>query len=336
MTLSVREADPGEWDSLLDRCERATVYHRDGWLHAVETTCAVRVRRLVCESGGRPLCAWPLGLIRKGPLRVGGSPLPGWNTAYLGPVFTPECDDRLGTFRAMVRGAPVSSPSFLAVRLMDTDLDLTPLGFIKTREFETYVLDLARDEKALWDAMEGRARTAVRKCEKSGVTFREEIDASYVDDLMRMTRDVFARSGLTPPYSAAFLEALEERLRPAGRILVGSAMVEGQRAATIVIPHDGRTGVYFAGATAGEHLKLSPSNLAMWQTIRLCQRDGLGAMDMISTRGSPGRFKQSFGPEARISCVHWEHTRSAFVRALRKAYERRARGARKAPGGSPA
>ena len=172
--MRIRTANPEEWDGLIDRAPLGTVYHRNGWLDALGEAVATPIHRLVAEDDFGVVAAWPIGILRKGPLRVAGSPLPGWNTAYLGPVFVRNEVDRAGAIRAMLRAAPLKNPSFVALRSMDTDLDLAPIGFTPIRRFETYEMDLTLGEDALWAGLKSTCRTRVRKGEKNGLEIREE------------------------------------------------------------------------------------------------------------------------------------------------------------------
>ena len=325
----LREVREQEWDALVDRCPMATVFHRAAWLGSIDATEDVSIARVACERDGVLMGVWPIGLLRKGPLRVGGSPLPGWNTAYLGPVFTDACEDRLGALRAMLRGKPISNPSFVATRCMHTDMDLSGLGFRRTRDFETYEMGLTRDEDYLFSVMKGACRTSIRKGTKNGLEVRVEEDDTYIDDFCAMSDEVFAKSSLKTPYSRRFVEEVQERLTSAGELIVASAFHGEDRVATVMIPHNGRTAMYFAGASYGAKLSLMPNNLLLWEVMRACKDRGLSSFDMISTSGKPGKFKMAFGPAARVSCVHWERTSNPIVKWMREKYEQRARAKRR-------
>lgn len=330
--LTVRELDAAQWDSAVNRAPLATVYHRDAWLGALESSTGTKVHRLVCEQDGAPVCIWPIGLLRKGPLRVGGSPLPGWNTAYLGPVFTDDANDPIAILRTMLRTAPIRNPSFIALRMMDEACDLESLGFRETRAFETFEMDLTLGEEALWSGLKSTCRTRIRKGEKNGLEVREEMDGSYLESFWTMASDVFAKSNQRPPYSKAMLEHIETRLRANNELIVTSAFKGEDRVATLVIPHDRKTAMYFAGGTHAEALSLAPNNLLHWKTMLLCMERGVETYDFISNRGSPGKFKKTFGPNERTSCRHWERAGNPLISKLRDLYEKRARASRRLEG----
>ena len=115
----------------------------------------------------------------------------------------------------------------------------------------------------------------------------------------------------------------------AGELLVVSAWSEGRRIATLVLPHDGRDAMYWAGGARSDSLAVAPNNLLHWEAILECKRRGLARYDFISTKAGPGRFKKTFGPEIGEVCTHWDACRPALLRYAKDLYERRARKARR-------
>lgn len=328
-SYAIDTVEGSQWDGLVSHCEFTTVYHRDGWLGIIEECEGVSIQRVVCYKNEMLQAVWPIGIFRKGPLRVGGSPLPGWNTAYLGPVFTSECDDKPSAVKAMLNSKLISNPSFVALRCMDIGVDLSECGFEKTREFRTYGIDLTRDKDELFSALKGTCRTRVRKGTKNGLEIRFEEGDEYLDDYWKMANDVFSKSNLKPPFTENFLRVMHKRLFSKGELLVPTAYFGDERVATLIVPHDGKTGMYFAGGTFGEKLKLAPNNLLHWETMMECKRLGMERYDFISINGKPGKFKRTFNPEERVGCIHWERTNSQLVKWLRDKYEVRARARRK-------
>ena len=331
--LDVREIQEADWDALVDLCPLGTVYHRTGWLGALEACEGIELKRVACFQGEDLLALWPIGMMRKGPMRVGGSPLPGWNTAYLGPIFTSACGDeergKLDAVRTMMKGKPIANPAFIATRCMDAGLDLSKIGFVKSRDFETYEIDLTREEDELFAALKGTCRTRVRKGTKNGLVVRAEEDAGYIDDFWTMASDVFVKSRQKPPYSKRFLKTVHERLFEKGELLVTSAFDGDERIATLIVPHDGKIGMYFAGGTFASKLPMAPNNLLHWETMMACKRLGMERYDFISNRGKPGKFKKTFNPDERVSCVHWERSKNPMVKWMREKYEARARAQRR-------
>lgn len=322
MSHTIREiTDDAEWDAMVDQTELGTVYHRSGWLGVLNECTEARIHRVALEGPAGLLAIWPIGLLRKGPLRIGGSPLPGWNTAYLGPLFTDACEDKADAVRRMYTAPPIRKPAFLATRVMDTTADLEPLGFRRTKDFETYEIDLTEPTETLWGNLKGTCRTQIRKGEKNGLEIREEHDASYLDEFMAMAGGVFAKTNKKPPFSKCFLEQVESRLRARGELLVTSAFQGSDRIATLMIPHDRRTAMYFAGVSLASRLDLAPNNLLQWKTIMIAKSLGTSSYDFISSKGSPGKFKSTFSPKHTIRSIHWEFAKSTFIHMAKNRYE---------------
>jgi lipid II:glycine glycyltransferase (peptidoglycan interpeptide bridge formation enzyme) len=136
---------------------------------------------------------------------------------------------------------------------------------------------------------------------------------------------VFEKAGRKPTFTRPFLQQVHERLFAAGELLIVSAQHDLRRVALLILPHDGRTAMYWAGGAHAEAMDLAANNLLHWQAILECRRRGMARYDFISTKGGPGRFKKTFGPEVAEVCGHWEATRPSILRVAKEFYERRAR-----------
>src|ERR1051325_3882418 len=95
----VREATAGEleaWDTLVARFWNHRVMHRRCWIESLADSGCGRPLYLVWEKHGEVVGCMPGLLARVGLWRGFGSPLPGWQTVSLGPVW----DRRRGSARA--------------------------------------------------------------------------------------------------------------------------------------------------------------------------------------------------------------------------------------------
>ena len=314
--------DDHEWNALLMQFPDRTVFHSLAWLQVLCEAHHLRRLLLRADIDGRCVGVWPCLELHKGPFRILGSPLPGWSTAYLGPLLANDADPTqiLGAcfeHRAMRRW------SYFRCRVWDEHrtIDLEPLGFSRLAREETYQLDLGASEESLWNNLKSECRTRIRKAEKDGLEFRIETDDSFLDDFWRMSCEVYAKSNLKPPFNHAFVELMLQRLVPAGLLRVYSAMHNGRRIATLVLPHNDHTMYYWAGGTYQEFRDIPSNNLLHWRALLEAKRMGLGSYDFISTVGGPGRFKRTFGPQARLVGTHWEASRHRIIGALKNRYE---------------
>jgi CelD/BcsL family acetyltransferase involved in cellulose biosynthesis len=323
--LAASILDPAEWDASVAAMPERTVFHNLAWLECLREEFGGRLELMGVRLQDRVVAVWPTLMLRRGPIRIAGSPLPGWATAYLGPLFL---DSSLAgdCLREMHGVSEARQSHFRACRVMDRAdcIDLAALGFTQTRRFETYLLDLTRSEDELWRGLKKECRSRIRKGDKNSIEIVEERDASYLDDFWEMSVEVYARAGRAPSYTRGMLSHTHERLFP-HRLLALSAFADGRRIAGIVILHDDHSAMYWAGASRSDGLRLAPNNLLHWRAILACRDRGLMSYDMISTKGSKGRFKRSFSPAAVESATHWECYRPALIRLARNGYERWAR-----------
>lgn len=319
-------ADPAEWDELVQRFPDRTVFHRRAWLQSVEQAHRAKVLLARADSDQGCVAVWPCLEQRKGPFRILGSPLPGWSTVYLGPLFA-EGVAVHAVLKAFFAEPMFCRAAYCYCKVVDADreVDLSCLGFTRVSRYRTYLLSLTRSEEELWKNMESRGRNMVRKAKKAGLEVRKEKGLDFVGDFWEMSREVFGRSNMRPTYSQRLLDKVCENLSRQGELLVLSAFADGRRAATVALPHDDQTVYYWAGAAFGEFRYAAPSNLLMWESIREARRLGLKRYDLVSIYGGPGKFKRTFGPEEKTTATHWERSRSWLVAVLKRHYERHLR-----------
>jgi CelD/BcsL family acetyltransferase involved in cellulose biosynthesis len=324
-TIIVSQAVPGvEWDALVARFADHTIFHSSAWLETIAAAHGVTPMCAKAECDGRIAGVWPFLVMRKGPLKVFGSPLPGWSTAYMGPLFADGADIP-ATLRAFLDHRLFRRHAFFACRTQchRHAVDLAPLGFTLLAKFETYWIDLAQSEETLWGNLKSECRSRVRKAEKLGVEVRRESTdgGGFLDDFWRMSEETFAKSHIQPTHTREFCAQVWKRLQPIGRLHVLSAFVEGRRAATLVLPFDAHTMYYWGGASYQEFREIPVNNLLHWQAIKDAKAMGLRCYDFVSSSGGPGRFKKTFGPQPVVTCEHWERTPSRLMRVLKNRYE---------------
>ena len=175
--VSVSQAERREWDRLVSRFADRTVYHSLAWIETLEEAHGLRPLLLRATVDGECAAVWPCLELFKGPIRVVGSPLPGWSTAYMGPLFAEDADVE-AVMRGFMAQQALRRASYVECRVVDAcrEVDLTTAGFTAGLRFETYLLDVRKTEAELWTGLERSCRNKIRKAEKAGTT---------VDDIER-------------------------------------------------------------------------------------------------------------------------------------------------------
>ena len=75
----VAEASVHDWDRLLDQLPWHSVFHTLPWFRVLKGVHGAKVRLAYAHDGaGRCAAVWPVFVMRKGMLRILGSPVPGW------------------------------------------------------------------------------------------------------------------------------------------------------------------------------------------------------------------------------------------------------------------
>ena len=322
-SIAVDLVHESAWDRLLAQFQDRTVFHSLTWLQTLNAVHRARIVLAKAEQAGRTLAIWPFLIARKGPVRVFGSPLPGWSTAYGGPLFAEDAP-REEIIRAFLQHSAFQGFAYYACKIIDhqAPMDLARLGFSPVLSYDTYRLDLDADELDLWSNCRRECRNHIRKAQKHGVEIRPEQSSAFIDQYWDMTVETFAKAGSQPTHSKNFIEQLWQIGRPLGIVTFLSAFHENTRVGTIVLLHDDQTMYYWGGAAHLRYRHLSASNLLQWHGICEAKRRGLRTYDFISTTGGAGKFKSSFGPERVDIATHWERSSSRLMQMLKDAYER--------------
>jgi CelD/BcsL family acetyltransferase involved in cellulose biosynthesis len=311
------------WDQLLETFPQHTVFHTSPWLASVVDVHKPELRLLRADSSEGCAAVWPVFAARKGPLHILGSPLPGWSTAYLGPLFVEGCDEQRAV-GAMLDSSLLRRNSYFACKTINfgqQPVDLAPFGFENVLNFDTYCLDLTIGPEALWNNLKSECRTQIRKGEKLGVEIAYETDDSFLDQYWEMSVETFANTHIQPMFTQPFLQEMWRRMSAADRVRGISAWHKGERIASLILPFDNHTMYYWSGCSYLRCRGIPANNLLHWEAIQEACRLGLQRYDFISTLGGAGRFKRTFGPAVVQSATHWERTSSRLVKALRNGYE---------------
>ncbi|HWB20156.1 MAG TPA: GNAT family N-acetyltransferase [Phycisphaerales bacterium] len=322
--IQVRPVEPSEIDALLAHFPGASVFHSRAWLTTISKSHNVRIFAARADRNGSPIAFWPYLEMRKGPFRVIGSPLPGWSTAYIGPITnSADPNDAQAILNAFLGHRLFKWYAYAAVKTVGNPcpFDFAAAGFTKVTDLETYLIDLTQSEDAIWNNMKGECRSRIRKAEKLGIEIREEAAPDFLEDFWAMSLETFSKSGIQPTHTREFCVGVWNNLRPVNRLHVISAFYEGKRIATLVLPFDAHTMYYWGGASFSEFRELPAHNALHWRAMKDAKSLGLKSSDMVSTSGGPGRFKKTFGPQAFVVGAHWERSPNKLLSAVKRRYE---------------
>lgn len=223
---SIDEIGDGQWNNVVDHADRGSVFHRAGWLRAVEEGLGRPARHLVVENGGNPVGVFPNflvdidlpefvphsldGLVSKrvtsiepgfgGPLFV-GSEQSNFEFAF-------EHVDRLfADIDAVNHRVKPATADF--VRYSEP---LADYGYRPTVTSCRFVVDLSRGWDAIESGMNGSKRSNLRKARENSATVeRESLGESSLEQFYGTYRKTMERvDGTLYPFE--FFRKLGEQL----------------------------------------------------------------------------------------------------------------------------
>jgi len=299
--LEFRQLSPSEipWQDL-DRFDDRVVFQTREWLAFIADS--QKATPIVAEiRDGRHVAGYFSGLlVRKLGLPILGSSFPGWTTPYIGFNLKPEYSraDALSgladwAFRELrCLHVEVSDRGF-----SDSDGEI---GHLDRTAYETYKSDLTKSEDELFKAMDSACRRCIRKAEKGGVVIEPAHDLEFADEYYAQLKDVFAKQGKVPTYSAERVRLLMKHLLPTGRLLAVRARdPEGRCIATSLYPGFNDTAFFWGNASwrADQHWR--PNELLHWYALRYWKARGVKLFDW----GGGGTYKEKYGVEPYV--VPW-------------------------------
>jgi hypothetical protein len=285
------------WDRL-DAFEDRVVFQTREWLSFLaESQRGVPI--VVEILDGRALAGYFSGvLVRKLGVRILGSSFPGWTTPYIGFNLVPECS-RARVLPAFVRWA-FRELGCHHVEISDRSFAPDDGPLFDRTAYETYKSDLTKSEDTLFAGMESACRRCIRKAEKGGVTIEEATDLAFADEYYEQLKDVFAKQGKVPTYSAERVRLLLKHLLPTGRLLaIRARNPEGRCIATGIYPGLNDTAFFWGNASWRTEQHWRPNEYLHWHAMRYWKARGVALFDW----GGGGTYKEKYGVEPYV--VPW-------------------------------
>lgn len=306
--VAVEEVDWDELDAFPDR----VVYQTREWLSFLTATQGAEPIVAAVQRDGETV-GWFTGmLVRRYGLRILGSPFPRWLTQYMGfnlrdGVSRTEAAEALLAFALGPLGCNYVE---LRDRLIAPG-DLPDLDSYRNRTL-TYLVDLSRDEEAVFKSFDGSTRTSVRRAEKAGVVIEEASDLEFADDYFAQLQDVFAKQGLTPTHDVERVREMFRHVHPSGHLLLLRARnAEGTCIASGIFPGMNEAAYFLGGASWREYQHLRPNEALVWHAMRTWKARGITSFDL----GGGGKYKLKYRPEELIVPMLRRSRPAAIVRA---------------------
>jgi CelD/BcsL family acetyltransferase involved in cellulose biosynthesis len=322
--VTVRPATADEWrdwDRLVARFPNCRIVHQRAWIEWLEACHHGTPLCLVIERGGHVVGASPGLVTRLGPLRLYGSPLPGWQTPSMGPVFDPQRVETRELIPALLTFLE-SRRGIHHVELLSANLDEQAMqnwGF-RPESVPTYRAALyPNDEKRTYSGLKDSARRNIRRAAKLGLKVQLEDKETFVAEHYAQLREVFVRGGNTVSFAEHHALEFFRRMRDAGALLAVSVLLpDGVSIATGLFTVDGRELLLWSWAHRTAYRWFRPTELLTWTVMQRAMAQGCVTFDFMGL----GDFKTKFGAELDLTKRRWVRSRYRWLTSARDLAER--------------
>jgi len=323
--VAVREASLAElecWDELVRGFPNCRVVHTRAWVRSLEACGKGRPLYLVFEQTGEVVGCLPGLLVRVGPFRLFGSPLPGWQTMGMGPVFDAA---RVSTRELLAALLPFLERRYAVhhVELVSADLDQAEMASVGFRREPVYTFRAALypgDEARVLRAMKESARRNIRRGVKLGLVPVFEDDEAFVDEHYDQIREVFIRGGNIVPFDRTRVLEYFRHMREAGTLLAISVYLPDRRTniASAMFTCDGKELLLWMWAYRDCYRWYRPTELMTWTVMQRAMAAGCEVVDFMGR----GDFKAKLGAELDSTRCRWVRSRYWWLGRLRNLGER--------------
>ncbi len=289
----------GAWDRALSRSAEAEVYHSSAWLGFLAATQGVEPIVATVLRGDRPAGLFAGGIVRRGGLRILGSPARGWSTPFQGFALEPGLD-RVAALEALWRFA-LDDLGCVHVELADrwlTTEDARAAGW-QTESGLSFVAELGGTEDEVFARLRRTTRQEIRKAIRAGVTVEPATDLLFADEYYNFLRLVYAHDGLAPAYTVTRVRELMRNLGPTGHLLALRVKApDGDTIATSLSVGFGQTAAAWGVAFDRRDTRFHPMELLWWENLRHWHARGAVRFDLVGQ----GEYKAKYGGEATRTC----------------------------------
>jgi len=268
----------GDWNALVDASADAWLWHRWELIEAMSTWPSREDRSLVVVDNSGGMCAvLPIHLVRSRRSRIvpyrildsmGGiafdPSLSGKSVRTIQLRLVEEMDAMAKTEAVVETQVAVSplTPSFRPPKTPRIN-PLLALGF-RDASTVSWLVTLGKDKDEIWAGLQGRARTAIRKATREGVTIRTA-DPSDLHTYYRLHLETCRRKGLRPHPETYFRAIFDLTGHGLARIWLAELGKEAVAAGNFGWYKRGAW--YWTGASSLQGLQTEANSLLHWNAI---------------------------------------------------------------------
>jgi len=274
--MSVYEIDPladDRWPDLLEKHERASVFHTRSWLEALKRTYKYEPVAYTTATPGTPLTnGWVFCRIQ--------SWLTGGRLVSL--PFSDHCDPLINNneelqeiSQAVLQDMKRKHWKYIECKL---SAEGVPRGFRRSEQFYLHKLNLDSDLSKLYDGLhKSSTQRKIKRAEREGVVYEEGRSEALLEQFYRLLVMVRRRHGVPPQPRKWFSNLLNGF---ASHLTVWVASKQGAPVASIITIRFKNSLVYKYGGTDERFFRFGGMQLLLWRAIVDAKQHGLKEVDL--------------------------------------------------------
>ena len=306
---SIESANRNQWNNVVEQSSLGCVYHRYGWLRAVEAGTRLEPKHLVVSKSNNPIAVFPNFVTEFGPVRRLTSIEPG----YGGPVVMTDEETALELLFDSVSDLCNGRTLFNALRTYDQRFVryhrlLTERGYSSTILSCRFTLDLTLGWEPLFEGMHSERRRGIRRGHESEF---EIVDEEITNEMLSTFYDdyvtVMNRVGMETLPRSFFHELRQFR----DRLKLFALEVDGERHGMYIylLDDEQETLQHLFTAVTRDDFEYHAPELLHEHAIKWGIDEGYETYELRGAlpdfRNGVYRFKEYFGAEVHPILV-WE------------------------------
>jgi lipid II:glycine glycyltransferase (peptidoglycan interpeptide bridge formation enzyme) len=295
-----------KWNSLIQDYKLKTVYHMWEWLEFIQESQNLKKYIYEIILDNKVVGYLPGFLIKKGPLRIFGSPFPGWTTPYMGPLLDNNVSQAF-FYKEFKNLMKQEKYHYAEITNINLDGEAAKKEDLVVTERITYLAELAPSSEEILARFRKSTKFAVRKIIREN-TLDIEItnDESFLDYYYSQMEVIFAKSNKQPTYSKERIRLLIEKMAPTGKLLLTWAKYEEKPIACMIDLIDGQWMYSFGASSDQNYLNIRPNGAIRFFVMNHALEQGVKYYDFMGADD----YKSQFGSEKfityRIIYSQWE------------------------------
>jgi len=280
-------------------CADWTVYHTPEWLDFLDEFALGECEILGIYRDETLVGMLPGRKTKLGPLRLFGSPMPGWCTSYLGPVWREPV--AAGEFQpAFVEF--MRRERYHHVEILAHDYPMEASHGWTAESSHTIVAGLYSEPEAMLKSFGKSCRKDIHRAERAGVRVAFTDEERFIDIYYGQLEEVFNKQRRHPTYPIGRVRALWKHLKPTHRLLTSWAMIDDRVIATRIDMIGNGMLHSFGSASRQDSLRFYPNEILRFHVMSWAGQNGMREFDM-SGRGD---YKQKFNavPRATVRLMY--------------------------------